>query len=114
MDVLVFVQYGFAVFVQFNRQAVCSLDCGYFDVVLEMDVLVFVQYGFAVFVQFNRQAVCSLDCGYFDVVGLHIASFQIAYIRIPQTRKAAEQENITHTFQVVLILGYLVVFLLVQ
>lgn len=79
-----------------------------------MDVLVFVQYGFAVFVQFNRQAVCSLDCGYFDVVGLHIASFQIANIRIPQTRKAAEQENITHTFQVLLILGYLVVFQLVQ
>lgn len=60
------------------------------------------------------QAVCSLDCGYFDVVGLHIASFQIANIRIPQTRKAAEQENITHTFQVLLILGYLVVFQLVQ
>ena len=58
-----------------------------------MDVLVFVQYGFAVFVQFNRQAVCSLDCGYFDVVGLHIASFQIANIRIPQTRKAAEQKT---------------------
>ncbi|EJX03856.1 membrane protein [gut metagenome] len=33
MDVLVFVQYGFAVFVQFNLQAVGSLDCGYFDVV---------------------------------------------------------------------------------
>lgn len=79
-----------------------------------MDVLVFVQYGFAVFVQFNRQAVCSLDCDYFDVVGLHIASFQIANIRISQTRKAAEQENITHTFQVLLILGYLVVFQLVQ
>ena len=89
-------------------------DDGQSHVILEMDVLVFVQYGFAVFVQFNRQAVGSLDCGYFDVVGLHIASFQIANIRIPQTRKAAEQENITHTFQVLLILGYLVVFQLVQ
>lgn len=79
-----------------------------------MDVLVFVQYGFTVFVQFNRQAVGSLDCGYFDVVGFHIASFQIANIRIPQTRKAAEQENITHTLQVLLILGYLVVFQLIQ
>ena len=79
-----------------------------------MDVLVFVQYGFAVFVQFHRQAVSSLDCDYYDVVRLHIAPFQIANIRIPQTRKAAEQENITHTFQVLLILGYLVVFQLVQ
>ena len=54
-------------------------------------------------VQLDNQAIRSLDRCNLNVVALYITSAEVEYIRIALTSEALEEENITHTFERLLV-----------
>ena len=79
-------------------------DNGQHLVSLKMYIFVLFEDCFAMVIQLNNQTIGSLDGGNLYVVSLNIACAKIIDIGIPQSRKAAEQEHITHSLKILLIL----------
>ena len=74
-------------------------DNGQCLVVLKYHILILPQDSFAVLVELDDQAVRSLDRSDFDMIFLDVASSEIVDIRVSQSGKALEEEDITHTIK---------------
>ena len=79
-------------------------DNGQHFVPLKMYIFVLFEDCLAMVIQLNNQAIGSLDGGNLYVISLNIACAKIIDIGISQSRKAAKQEHITHSFKILLIL----------
>ena len=89
-------------------------DEGERDVIVEMDVVVFVEYGFGVFVELNGEGVRSVECGYLDVVGVEMGCFEIGKMGIGESGKGGEEEKMRERLEVLVMVGYVVVFEVVE
>lgn len=69
-------------------------------VIPERDVLVFVKDGTAVLVEFNSQQVGGLDGRDFNAVILDVTATEVVDIGIAQPRETAEEEHVTHSFEI--------------